>query len=118
MSIGAAVLIGYIIAYQRVLKFPKAVRKTRKYRRTLKRKSAPSVHIIGRESAFKSHYNKNLGIFTSGLKLKRHSRMKKPMKQKIAPDKPLEHKMESDQLSEKVIEKKGELDELVKDSSK
>ncbi|KKN33690.1 hypothetical protein LCGC14_0801170 [marine sediment metagenome] len=118
VSIGAAVLIGYIIAYQRVLKFPKAVRKTRKYRRTLKRKSAPSVHIIGRESAFKSHYNKNLGIFTSGLKLKRHSGMKKPMKQKITPDKPLEHKMEPDQLSEKVIEKKGELDELIKDPSK
>ena len=82
VSIGAAVLTGYLIAYQRVLKFPKAVRKTRKYRRTLKRKSAPSVHIIGRETAFKSHYNANLGQFTGDLKLKRHPGIVKPRNKK------------------------------------
>ena len=94
VSIGAAVLTGYFIAYQRVLKFPKAVRKVRKYRRSLKRKSAPSVHIIGRESAFKSHYNENLGKFTSDLKLKHHPGKVKPIEQKITPVKVTDKSLE------------------------
>jgi len=112
----------YLYAYQAYLKYPRQVRKVRKYRKSLKRKSAPSIHIIGREIAFKSHYNENLGKFTSHLKLKRHPGMVKPLEQKITPDevtdKSLEQKMEPDQLTEKAIEKKEELDELIKDSSK
>ncbi len=50
-------LAGYLIAYQRILKYPKPVRKVRKYRRTLKKKNAPSVDIIGRDKAFKSVYS-------------------------------------------------------------
>ncbi|MFW9876000.1 MAG: hypothetical protein ACFFG0_23100, partial [Candidatus Thorarchaeota archaeon] len=63
----------YLYAYQAYLKYPKQVRKVRKYRKSLKRKSAPSVHVIGRESAFRSHYNDNLGKSTSNLKLKHHA---------------------------------------------
>jgi hypothetical protein len=122
VSIGAVVLTGYIIAYQRVFKFPKAVRKVRKYRKSLKRKSAPSIHIIGREAAFKSHYNENLGKFTSDLKLKHHPGMVKPMEQNIIPDKvtdkSLEQKVEPDQLTEKAVEKKIELDKLIDESEK
>jgi len=50
-------LAGYLIAYQRILKYPKPVRKVRKYRRTLKKKNAPSVDITGRDKAFKSVYS-------------------------------------------------------------
>ena len=120
VSIGAALLTGYFIAYQRVFKFPKAVRKVRKYRKSLKRKSAPSIHIIGREAAFKSHYNENLGKFTSSLKLKHHPGTKKPIEQKFLDNliKSSEQKMEPDQLTEKAVEKKEELDKMLKDSSK
>ena len=108
----------YLYAYQTYLKFPKQVRKVRKYRKTLRRKDAPNISIIGRESGFKSRYNENLGKDTSDLKLKRSPGMTKPIGQKITPDKPLEQKMEPDQLTEKVIAKKEELDDLVKDSPK
>ncbi|MBY8985431.1 MAG: hypothetical protein KGD65_10205, partial [Candidatus Lokiarchaeota archaeon] len=108
----------YLYAYQTYLKFPKQVRKVRKYRKTLRRKDAPSITIIGRESALKSRYNENLGKDTSDLKLKRSPGIAKPIEQKITPDKPLEQKMEPDQLTEKVIAKKEELDDLVKDSPK
>ncbi|MFX1347837.1 MAG: hypothetical protein ACFE92_04130 [Promethearchaeota archaeon] len=112
----------YLYAYQTYLKYPKQVRKVRKYRKSLNRKEAPKVQIIGRETAFKSYYNENLGKDTSNLKLKRHPGITKSMEQKIsvdkAPDKSLEKKMDQDQLTRKVIEKKEELDELIKDSSK
>ncbi|MFW9881630.1 MAG: hypothetical protein ACFFG0_51850, partial [Candidatus Thorarchaeota archaeon] len=106
----------YLYAYQTYLKYPKQVRKVRKYRKSLKRKSSPSVNIIGRENAFKSHYYENLGKFTSSLKLKRHAGTVKPLEQKLSPDKLIEQKMEPDQLIKKAIEKKEELDDLIKDS--
>ena len=37
------------------------MRKVRKYRKTLKKKNAPSVDIIGREKAFKSIYSGFIG---------------------------------------------------------
>ncbi|NVM37834.1 MAG: hypothetical protein HWN81_19740 [Candidatus Lokiarchaeota archaeon] len=54
--IGALALGSYFVAYQKYLKYPKPVRKVRKYRKTLKRKSAPSGHIISRKTAFKEIY--------------------------------------------------------------
>ncbi|MFX0187818.1 MAG: hypothetical protein ACFE8A_08785 [Candidatus Hodarchaeota archaeon] len=53
---GAICLGGYLLAYQLYLKYPKPVRKVRKYRRTLKRKKMPSVDITSREKAFNSIY--------------------------------------------------------------
>jgi len=61
-SIVAAIMIGgYFIAYQRIFKYPKPVRKTRKFKRTLKRKSAPSVDIISRDDSFRSLHKEGLG---------------------------------------------------------
>jgi len=64
---------GYFIAYQRVLKYPKPVRKTRKYRRTLRKKKTPSVEILGREESFKTLHGEGLSkiskIKTSKTKL-------------------------------------------------
>jgi hypothetical protein len=54
---GAICLGGYLVYYIRVLKYPKPVRKIRKYRRTLKRKHQPDLEILGREQAFKELYN-------------------------------------------------------------
>ena len=58
--IGAVALGSYLIAYQRVLKYPKAVRKVRKFRTSLKRKSAPSLSIISREKGFRTIYKEEI----------------------------------------------------------
>jgi len=49
-------LLGYLILYMRVLKYPKPIRKVRKYRRTLKSKNPPRTAIEPREGAVKSAY--------------------------------------------------------------
>ncbi|MFW9900561.1 MAG: hypothetical protein ACFFDY_04665 [Candidatus Thorarchaeota archaeon] len=112
----------YLYAYQVFLKYPKQVRKVRKFRKSLRRASAPKIPVIGRESSFKIVYNNNLGKFTSDLKLKRHPGTIKPKIKKLAPDelpeKSLEDGKEQSQLIEKSIEKKEELDNLIKDTSK
>ncbi len=59
-SIIAASLGGYLIAYQKVLKYPKPVRKVRKYRRSLNNEDAPHKTIREREKAFDETYQKEL----------------------------------------------------------
>ena len=59
---------GYLFAYQRVLKYPRPVRKVRKYRRTLARKKEPTVLIVEREKAFKKEYSKELHKSSSFLR--------------------------------------------------
>ncbi len=115
-------LISYLVIYQRYLKYPKPVRKVRKYKKSLRKKNVPSIYIRGRESSFKSLYNENIGTFSKDLKLKHHSELIKPLTQKGTPDmvttNSLETKIEQEQLTKKVIEKKYELDDLIKDFSK
>ncbi|MFX0187820.1 MAG: hypothetical protein ACFE8A_08795 [Candidatus Hodarchaeota archaeon] len=77
---GAVCLGGYLVYYIRVLKYPKPVRKVRKYRRTLKRKKMPSVEIISRENAFNSIYRE---VSATSL-LKSKPIEKKPIADKIA----------------------------------
>ena len=120
-SILTAIIGGYLIAYQQVLKYPKPVRKTRKFKRSLKRKNKPQVLIIPREIAFKRSYNKELSetsklVKTSriGVKERLIGISEKPLKQ---PEK-LEPKMTSDELIDKSIEKKSELDKLVDELDK
>ncbi|MFX1388468.1 MAG: hypothetical protein ACFE9Z_00215 [Promethearchaeota archaeon] len=67
-SIAALSIGGYLIAYQRVLKYPKPVRKVRKFRRTLSRKKEPSVSLLGREGAFKKVYKQATHKTSSFLK--------------------------------------------------
>ncbi len=104
----------YLYAYQTYLKYPRQVRKVRKYRKSLKRESAPSVHIIGRKIAFQSLYNANLGKL---LRLKRHPTKDPSLDQKSTLDKvkkeELSPKLESEELIDKSLEKKEELDKIV-----
>lgn len=67
-SIAGLSIGGYLVAYQKVLKYPKPVRKVRKYRRTLTRKNEPIVNIIKRESAFKKAYNQEIHKTSSFLR--------------------------------------------------
>ena len=59
---------GYLIAYQKILKHSKPVRKVLKYRRTLRKKKDPTVNIISRKSAFKNIYARELSKITRFLK--------------------------------------------------
>jgi len=59
-AFAAAVLTTYIIYYQKVLKYPKPVRKVRKYRGSLNKETPPSKPILEREKAFKNKYQVEL----------------------------------------------------------
>jgi len=66
----AAGLGGYLYLYQKILKYPKPVRKVRKYRFSLKKKKGPDVTIVGRERAFNAIYAGELSNTSSFLKVK------------------------------------------------
>ncbi len=71
---------GYLYIYQKILKYPKPVRKVRNYRFSLKRKKAPNVNIIKRESAFKTMYLGEISRSSRFLKVK-------PTEHNIKPEK-------------------------------
>ncbi|MFX0176208.1 MAG: hypothetical protein ACFE85_08265 [Candidatus Hodarchaeota archaeon] len=58
--ISSGILATYFIYYRRVLRFPKQVRKVRKYRKTLNKPAAPSIQIKSRKSSFESKYSKEI----------------------------------------------------------
>jgi len=69
-TIAAALIGSYLVAYQRVLKYPKPVRKVRKYRRTLKSENQPSKPIVHRDIAFNKVYKKELSKSSKLLNIK------------------------------------------------
>jgi len=79
-SIVAGSLGGYLVAYQKVLKYPHTVRKVRKFKRTLRKKSPPSTDIASREKAFKKTYKKELSTSSKHMRGNptREPRSKKP----------------------------------------
>ncbi len=123
-SIIGACIGGYLIAYYKVLRYPRPVRKVRKFRKTLRKTNAPSTPIMDRERAFKGTYKRELSAVATIAKVS-------PAIQKTIPDKlkatgpkqapptegvktkTLEEKIEHDKLIEKSLEKKEELDKLV-----
>jgi len=66
-SIVGLIVASYLIAYQKILKYPKPVRKVRKYKRTL-RKGKPSVDILDRKKSFEKEFNKELHNTSSYLR--------------------------------------------------
>ena len=85
-GIAAAVLIaGYFYAYQKVLKYPKPVRKVRKYRKTLKIDKNPDVNIMPRKISIKNIYQDEV---------KKANRLLKstPIDEKVVPQKILDKK--------------------------
>ncbi|MHA1375873.1 MAG: hypothetical protein ACTSR7_16465 [Promethearchaeota archaeon] len=98
-------LLGYLIAYQRVLKYPIPVRKVRKYNKTLNESENPKIPILPRDKAFKRKH---------GNYLKKTEKILKGAspKQKSIPDKLVKQKPETstvkpvDSLTEKPLNKK------------
>ncbi len=119
-------LASYLYIYQKYLKFPKAVRKVRKYRKTLKRQAKPSTHIISREKSMSTLFKHELHKTSSMLKFKPPVHKIASLKHEVVPkeklskfDKqpePMKSKLEHDMLIDKSLEKKAELDKLVKDT--
>ncbi|MFW9942146.1 MAG: hypothetical protein ACFFFT_14000 [Candidatus Thorarchaeota archaeon] len=66
-SIIGIVVGGYLVAYQRILKYPKPVRKVRKYKRTL-RKGKPSVEVLDRKKSFEKEFKKEMHNTSNFLK--------------------------------------------------
>ncbi len=64
----AAIIMGYIYAYQKVLKYPKPVRKVRKYHKTLEKAKDPKVAIEKREKAFSEAYKKEMNKTSKAIK--------------------------------------------------
>ncbi|MFX1322123.1 MAG: hypothetical protein ACFFAQ_10815 [Promethearchaeota archaeon] len=125
-SIIGACIGGYLIAYYKVLRYPRPVRKVRKYRKTLRRTNAPSTPIIGSEKAFKGAYLRELAAVAAIAKVSpavQKTISGKATEPKQAPPaevktKTLEEKIEQDKLIEKSLEKKEELDKLVEKAKK
>ena len=85
-GIAVAVLIaGYFYAYQKVLKYPKPVRKVRKYSKTLKINKNPKVNITPRKISITKIYQDNV---------KKSNKLLKgtPINEKTIPDKILDKK--------------------------
>ena len=91
---------GYLYVYQKILIFPKPVRKVRKFQRTLRKIKAPHVDILGRKKAFTSTYKEEL---------KKSSRFLK--------GKPISEITEMEKVSKNILPKKDQ-NELKNDTAK
>ncbi|MFX1374251.1 MAG: hypothetical protein ACFFA0_00425 [Promethearchaeota archaeon] len=116
VSIATVCLAGYFIAYQKVLKYPKPVRKVRKFKKTLNKKSAPDVVILPQIAAFEKSYKRELGDASKIIKLKGGGpMMAKSVKTRGSKEQPkiIEEEINSDELIKASLEKKSELNDVV-----
>ena len=74
----ALIIVGYIYAYQKYLKYPKPVRKVRKYQKTLEKTKDPRVNITKREKSFKSVYEEELNRASKIMRRKPEEPVAKP----------------------------------------
>ncbi len=105
LAIGAAIVVGgYFVAYQRVLKYPKPIRRLRKFRKSIKSKKLPSIQIPSREDTLNKLYKE---------KLNRRAVFLKEKAKEAIPEKDLKPKepadsvdsIENQEITEKDIEK-------------
>lgn len=66
--VGAAAIGGYLLAYQMFLKYPKSVRKVRKFSKTLKNQNDPKINVLDRKSDFENTYRKEISKSSRLLK--------------------------------------------------
>lgn len=73
----SALLVVYFFYYRRVLRFPKQVRKVRKYRKSLNKENPPSVNITARKDLFDKKYGKIRKSTPTKTKVSNSSKIKK-----------------------------------------
>ncbi|MFX0005641.1 MAG: hypothetical protein ACFFAV_02815 [Candidatus Hermodarchaeota archaeon] len=121
--IGIGGLASYVILYQRIFKYPKTVRKVRKFRKSLNKEKTPEIPIVSQEFAFKHLYNKEVAKISqelnTNLLLHKGEKAKSKdivMKSEILPQSGQDEKINSEELITKSLKKKEELDKIIKDS--
>jgi hypothetical protein len=108
------IVAGYLYAYQKILKYPRPVRKVIKYRKSLRKKNFPNILIIDREDSFKRAFTREVSGSTKIYKQKHSTKdvADKLEQKKFSPV------LESEQLIDSSLQKKSELDEIVEKSSR
>ncbi|MFX1379889.1 MAG: hypothetical protein ACFFA4_12440 [Promethearchaeota archaeon] len=116
-------LASYVVLYQKILKYPKTVRKVRKYRKSLRKEKVPEIPIKSRESTFKHSYNQEMTkisqLLNAKLLLRRGEKGEAgeiDLESIEQSQSNVDEKIKSEELITKSLEKKEELDKLVKDS--
>ncbi|MHA1293289.1 MAG: hypothetical protein ACTSQJ_11560 [Promethearchaeota archaeon] len=87
----------YLIAYQKVLKYPKPVRKVRNYRKSLKKEKVPNIEITTRDIAFSAIYKEKIDWLS------------KESKEKFLEPKKVEEEIIKKPISKEVPKLKDEL---------
>ncbi|MHA1670032.1 MAG: hypothetical protein ACTSV5_05565 [Promethearchaeota archaeon] len=77
-SIAAASALIYLYLYQSIFKYPKPVRKVRKFSKTLRKIKNPSIDIVKRKKAFSHKYQSELKKTSKLLKRKPAEQINKP----------------------------------------
>ena len=112
-SIVTIIVGGYLYAYQKILKYPRPVRKVVKYKKSLNKSNLPNVLILDREDLFRRAFNHEVSgsikiyqkkLSITGLSDKFEQKRFSPM-------------LESEQLIDSSLKKKAELDKIVEKSS-
>ncbi len=81
LGIGAAIGSGgYLIAYQRVLKYPQPVRKIHKFKKNITKSKSPTVSIRSRDEILKELYKDELEPLEREMKGSMKDKIKKPPK--------------------------------------
>jgi hypothetical protein len=111
-SLATIIVGGYLYAYQKILKYPRPVRKVIKFRKSLKKSAIPNVVIVSRENSFRNMYGHEVSRSIKGIKGKT---VIIPLQKESSP-KPAGSLIESEELIQKSIEKKEELEKVIKDS--
>ncbi|MBY8991395.1 MAG: hypothetical protein KGD58_11625 [Candidatus Lokiarchaeota archaeon] len=111
-SLVTVIVGGYLYAYQKILKYPRPVRKVIKFRKSLRRSNIPNVVIVSRENSFRNHYRHEV---SDSIKTYEGKSGSAPLQQKAKP-KAVEPVIESEELIKKSIEKKEELEKIIADS--
>jgi hypothetical protein len=111
-SLATIIVGGYLYAYQKILKYPRPVRKVIKFRKTLRRSNVPNVVIVSRENSFRNLYRHEASGSIKSFKEKPGiiPTQKEPLK------KPVGTEIESEELIKKSLEKKEELEQVIKES--
>jgi hypothetical protein len=104
---------GYLYAYQKILKYPRPVRKVIKYRKSLNKSNLPNVLIIDRENLFRRAFNHEV---SGSVKIYQQKSAITGLSDKLE-QKRFSPRLESEHLIDRSLKMKDELDKIVEKSS-
>jgi len=112
-SIVTIIVGGYLYAYQKILKYPRPVRKVVKYKKSLNKSNLPNVLILDREDLFRRAFNHEV---SGSIKIYQKKPSITGLSDKFE-QKQFSPMLESEQLIDSSLKKKAELDKIVEKSS-